>query len=231
MSNFLRWFAVSATLLFMLSAVGVSEGSAQGPGPLREVLKRMEDHYQKLSSLKASVKMDKFNSQLGEHDVSEGTTIYIPQKGKDALVRVDWSKPLQESLAVVNKVYVLYRPHLKQAIKGNVGSGKVKEDNAFKFLNMSRAQLQANYTVNYIGVENVEGGTATWHLELIPKMASRYKSADLWVDKDGMPIQAKVVENNNDATTVLLSNLQKNITIRTSDIQIQLPKGTKIVDG
>ena len=230
MKKFLRVSLIAAAIAFMFGGMAVTQSQAQ---VLREVLKRMEDHYQKLTSLRANVKMDKYNSQLDEHDVSEGTTIYVPQKGRDALVRVDWVKPLQESLAVVNKEYVLYRPHLKQAIRGKVGKAQssAKANSALGFMNMSKAQLQANYTINYLGQENVEGGTPTWHLQLIPKAATSYKSAELWVDGNGMPIQAKVIENNNDGTTVLLSNLQKNITIRTSDIPINLPKGTKIIEG
>jgi outer membrane lipoprotein-sorting protein len=98
-------------------------------------------------------------------------------------------------------------------------------------MNMSKAQLQANYTVKYLGQANVAGGIPTWHLELVPKTAQKYKSAELWVDGNGMPIQAKVVENNNDTTTVLLSNLQKNVTLNASIFKIDLPKGTKIVKG
>jgi outer membrane lipoprotein-sorting protein len=223
------------SLLVMISFFGIAavkDASAQGV--LREILKRMEDHHQKLTSLRANVKMDKFNAQLGEHDISEGTTIYVPQKGRDALVRVDWTKPLQESLAIVNKEYVLYRPHLKQAIRGKVNKAQNSAKgagSALAFMNMSKAQLQANYTVNYLGQENLSNGTPTWHLELIPKTATSYRSAELWVDGNGMPVQAKVIENNNDSTTVLLHNLQKNVNIRLGDIPISPPKGTKVIEG
>ncbi len=47
-----------------------------------------------------------------------------------------------------------------------------------------------------------------------------------------MPVQAKVVENNNDATTVLLSSLQKNQTINAKVFKIDYPKkSTKIIKG
>ena len=53
--------------------------------------------------------------------------------------------------------------------------------------------------------------------------------ADLWVDGNGMPVQAKITEKNNDTTLVLLSNMQKNVTIKASEFKINLPKGTKII--
>jgi outer membrane lipoprotein-sorting protein len=46
-----------------------------------------------------------------------------------------------------------------------------------------------------------------------------------------MTIQAKIVENNNDSTTVLLSNLQKNVNLDPSKFKVNIPKGTKEVKG
>ena len=69
----------------------------------------------------------------------------------------------------------------------------------------------------------------TWHLELTPKAPQSYKSADLWVDGNGMPIQARIMEKNNDTTTVYLSNLQKNVTINASGFKVEMPKNIKCV--
>jgi len=223
--------AIAVTLFF--SAFTVIQTKAQG-GPLNEILKRMDEHNKALSSLQASVKMNKFNSQLDEHSVTEGTAKYLPLKGRDALVRIDWLKPLEESLAVVNKQYVLYRPRLKQAIIGKVDSAKSGgkgANNALAFINMSKDQLKANYNIKYLGQENVSGGIPTWRLELTPKTATNYKIAELWIDGNGMPIQAKVIEGNNDSTTVFLSNLQKNGALKTDVFIIKLPKDVRKIDG
>lgn len=235
MKSFLRinLAVIAATLFF--SAFNATQTNAQAGNPLPEILRRMDNNNKALITLQASVKMDKFNSQLGEHDVTEGTAKYLPQKGRDALVRIDWSKPVQESLAVVNKQYVMYRPSLKQVLTGNVEnakSGGKGANNALAFINMSKEQLKANYTIKYIGQETVSGGTQTWHLELTPKNKTNYKFADLWVDGDGMPIQAKVTENNNDTTTVFLSNIKKNEQINTKIFVIDYPKKTtKVIKG
>ncbi len=233
MKSFLRLSLTAIAVTLFFSAITVTETKAQG-GPLNEILKRMDEHNKALTTLQSNVKMDKFNSQLGEHDVYEGTAKYLPLKGRDALVRIDWAKPVQESLAVINKQYTLYRPRLRQAIIGKVDSAKSGgkgANNALAFINMSKEQLRSNYTIKYIGLENVSGGTPTWHLELTPKTATSYKSAELWVDGNGMPIQAKVIENNKDATTIFLSNLQKNISLKTDVFVIKLPKDTKRIDG
>jgi outer membrane lipoprotein-sorting protein len=148
-------------------------------------------------------------------------------------VRVDWTKPVEEMLVVRNGQYMLYRKRLKQAIIGKVNAAQDsgKANNALAFMNMSKAQLKANYSIKYLGEETVSNGVKTARLELTPKNATSYKLAEIWVDADGMPVQAKVTESNNDTTTVLLSNIQKNITINADIFDPTLPKNIVKVAG
>ena len=93
-------------------------------------------------------------------------------------------------------------------------------------MNMSKEQLKANYDVKFIGEETVSDGTQTFHLELTPKAAASYKVANLWIDKDGAPRQAKITERNNDTTTVLLKNIQTNVRIDPAIFKIKPAPGT-----
>lgn len=228
MNKILRFGSVALTLMFVFGVFAATETKAQ----LQNILNTMDTHNKLLKSLQADVKMGKYNSQLEENDITEGAIKYLPGSEKNMYVRIDWTKPVVESLAVANGQYVLYTPRRQQAIVGKVdkAQGSAKANGALAFMSMSKAQLKANYNVKYIGQENV-GTVPTWHLELTPKAAGSYKQADLWVDGNGMPIQAKVIERNNDATTVLLTNLQKNITIQSEDFVLSPPKGTKIIKG
>jgi outer membrane lipoprotein-sorting protein len=144
-------------------------------------------------------------------------------------VRIDWTQPVEEQISVIGDVYELYRPRLKQVITGRVNGSKnnAAAGGALSFMSMSKQQLTANYDVNYIGEEQVGGGVATWHLQLIPKARTSYKSADLWVDANGMPLQAKIIEHNNDTTTVLLSNIEKNITLSSKIFSLDYPSNVK----
>jgi len=220
-----------AVAVFGLSAVSAN---AQAAGPLREILNRMDSMNKSLTSLKADVRMDKLNSQLGETDTTSGSTSYLPKTAKRVMyVRIDWVKPVSENIVIIGDSYRLFRPRLNQVIEGKVDrSGKDNKvpGNALAFMSMSKAQLQANYTVNYLGQENA-GGASTWHLELIPKTKTSYKSAELWVNSNGMPVQAKVIEQNNDSTTVLLSNIQQNVTVSASEFQLKLPANVKKVQA
>lgn len=231
MKSYLKLSLAAIALTLFFNVFAVTETKAQGA--LQEILNRMDTHNKALSSLQANVKMVKYNPQIDQESAQEGTVKYAPQKGRDALVRIDWMKPVEESLAVVNKEYILFRPRLKQYISGKVSdakSGGKSANNALAFINMSKAQLKANYEIKYLGQENVSGGTLTWRLELTPKTATNYKTAELWVDGNGMPIQAKVIEGNNDTTTVFLSGLQKNEKIRAESFTINT-KGAKKVAG
>lgn len=218
--------AVVGIVAFFAAA---SEASAQGT--LREVYKRMDAAYKNLSSMKANVKMEKKDAQLGEVDTYEGSVLYVKKTGKNANIKVEWEKPSRESLVVKDGKYVLYKHSTNQAITGSASDakGSSKTDNSLAFLNMNSAQLKANYDIALAAEETVASGEKTWHLVLTPKAKSKYKQADLWVNADGYPIQSKITETNNDTTTVLLSSMKPNVKVDLAEFTLNLPKTVKVV--
>jgi outer membrane lipoprotein-sorting protein len=195
----------------------------------------MDTHNKSLKSVKSKLQMAKTDVAIGETDLKDGELNYRPGRTETEIyVRINWMTPVKEELAVANGQYVLHRPSIKQAIVGKVDSVKGKNSKAggvLAFMSMTKAQLAANYEVKYIGEETVKSGANTWHLLLTPKNPTCYKSAVLWVDANGLPVQARIVEKNNDTTTLLLSNIQKNVTIKGSQFKISPPKGTAIIKG
>jgi outer membrane lipoprotein-sorting protein len=219
-------FAVAVAFFF--GALSVSNADAQA---LNEILDRMENHKNALQSLEADVMMSKYDSTLKLSDDVSGSTYYLPGKGRNATVRIDWKKP-KETLVVKDSKYILYRPDLKQAITGKVSDKdkNTKTSSALDFMSMSKSELKNNFEIQkldnaFIGKEEV------WHLKLSPKTKKSYEYAEIWVDGNGMPLQAKVVERNNDSTTVRLSNVKKNIRIDAALFKLKLPKGTQMIDG
>jgi outer membrane lipoprotein-sorting protein len=232
MKRHIRSGLISA--VFGIIAFAAAAPSAHGQGILSKILERMDLNNKSLQSIKADVTMAKHNPQLNVTDVSIGSTSYLLKSGKrDRYVRIDWVKPMEEQVAVIGDRYELYRKHTNQVITGTVNKAKnnAAAGGALAFLNMSREQLKANYTVQYLGEEQVKGGVPTWRLLLTPKVQSSYKTAELWVDKDGMPRQAKVTELNNDTTTVLLENIQKNVTLRAEVFKLNYPKNAKRIQA
>lgn len=213
--------------------IGVFAGATPAQGPLGQILDRLDIHNKALSSVRSDVTMVKHNSQLGVSDTYLGSTSYVPKTAKKAkgrmYVRLDWTKPAVEQISIIGEDYKLYKPSINQVYIGKVASAKKgpSVSGPLAFMHMSKEQLRANYTTRYIGEEQISGGIKTWHLELIPKSPTSYKSADLWVDGDGMPRQAKIVEQNNDTTTILLTNIQKNIKIKPDIFKLKYPSSVK----
>lgn len=216
---------VSLSVGFLLITGFAGQAKAQ---VLNEILRRMDSNNKSLQSLASTVTMVKTNVQLGDSDTSVGVTSYLTKTAK-RYIRIDWTKPVEEKISVIGDDYELYRPRLNQVITGKVGKAKnsASVGGALSFMNMSKEQLKSNYSIRYLGEEQVTGGIPTWHLELTPKAATTYKIAELWVDGNGMPIQAKIVEHNSDTTTVLLSSIQKNPVLKGDIFKLNYPSSVK----
>jgi len=203
-------------------------------GQLNQILDRMDLHNRNLTSLQATVTMIKYNAQIDETDpVYRGKVWYTPGKAKNrANIRIEWTSPVNETLVVANGQYKLFRPKLRQGFEGNVDRARSNSAAAgpLAFLSMTRDQLRTNYTVRWIGPERVDSGKiATTRIELTPKNREQYKRADLWIDSSGMPVQARIVANNNDTTTLTITNETKNRSIDSKIFNFKFPSGTRII--
>jgi outer membrane lipoprotein-sorting protein len=220
---------VVALLLVTVALSTPTDVNAQGAGLVSSVLNKLERNHQTLKSLRASVDMVKYNAQIGDEDKYKGVVLYLPAAGRNAYVRVDWSFPQKETLAVADGQFTLFRPRLNMAYKGKAGTGRGKSSAAFEFMNMSRAQLAARYDVQDMGQETLWGGVSTQHVKLVPKGGANFKWAEAWVDAGGMPVQTKVVEKNDDSTSVRLTNLQRNASIPLEQFFLKLDASVKII--
>jgi outer membrane lipoprotein-sorting protein len=221
-----------ALLVIALVAVPVPRTDAQA-GLVSSIYSRMQRNQQSLKSLSADISMVKYNSQIKDSDEFYGTVKYIPVGGKSAFVRLEWTKPQHEILTVSNGVYVFFRPRLNQAISGTTNSVKSSKDNdVLALLNMSTTQLQTRFgEPQNFSKETLWGGVSTDHFKVVPKGAAGYNYIELWVDDSGMPVQTKMVEKNNDSTTVRLTNVAKNQIIDKGIFEQKLDPSVKKVKG
>ena len=225
-------------LLAILAGVSIISSpratNGQSAGLVSSVLNRMERNRQSLKSLKASLSMEKYNSQLRDKDNYSGWVLYVPASGRDASVRIEWQTPQHEILAVSNGKYTLFRPRLNTAIVGRSGSvkGNGAAGGVLEMMYMTRQQLEAKFQpVQDVREETLWGAVSTIHLTLVPKGNSSFKYAEIWVDSAGMPVQTKIVEKNDDATTMRLSGMERNLKISADEFNIKLDSGVKIVKG
>jgi outer membrane lipoprotein-sorting protein len=206
--------------------------NAQSAGLVSSVLNNMERNRQSLRSLRASLSMEKYNAQLRDSEQYSGVVLYIPGSGRDASVRIEWQKPQHEILAVANGQYTLFRPRLNVAYKGSSKSSKNKAGGVLEMMYMTKQQLEARFQpVKDVREETLWGGVKTTHVTLVPKGNASFKYAEIWVDSAGMPVQTKIVEKNDDATTMRLSSLERNLKISADEFSVKLDSNVKIVKG
>jgi len=224
--------------LLLAIATGVSiistpkATNGQSAGLVSSVLNRMERNRQSLKSLKASLSMEKYNAQLRDKDQYVGTVLYMPATGRSASVRIEWQRPQHEILAVSNGKYTLFRPRLNVAYQGSSNSKNNKAGGILDMMYMSKQQLEAKFQpVQDVREETLWGGVSTIHLTLVPKGNAGYKYAEIWVDSSGMPVQTKMVEKNDDTTTMRLSGMERNLKISEGEFSIKLDPSVKIVKG
>jgi len=231
-----RLVPLSIVLVLLASAFISSPNNANGQsaGLVSSVLNRLERNRNSLKSLKASLSMEKYNSQLRDRDQYNGWVAYVPGSGRQASVRIEWQKPQHEILTVANGKYILFRPRLMQAIIGQSGSmkGNPAAAGVLNMMYMSRQQLEAKFQpVQDVREETLWGGVSTIHLTLIPKGNDGYKYAEIWVDSNGMPVQTKIVEKNDDSTTMRLSGMERNVKISSDEFNQKLDSSVKIIKG
>jgi outer membrane lipoprotein-sorting protein len=225
---------VAIVIASSLAIASPTTANGQAAGLVSSVLNRMEQNRQSLKNLRAGISMEKYNAQLRDSDRYKGVVLYMPAPGRDASVRIEWSSPQHEILSVADGKYILFRPRLGTAIvgkskdmKGKAGAGGILE-----MMYMSRQQLETRFQpLQDVREETLWGGVSTIHLTLVPKGSTSFKYAEIWVDSSGMPVQTKIVEKNDDATTLRLTDLEKNRRISPDEFKINLDSEVKIVKG
>jgi outer membrane lipoprotein-sorting protein len=206
--------------------------NGQGAGLVSSVLNRLEKNRASLKSLRAGIVMEKYNSQIGSSDRYTGVVLYVPGAGRNASVKLEWKSPQHEIIAVSNGKYTVFRPRLGTAIQGSQKNAPSNTTGILDMMYMSRQQLETKFQpIQDVREETLWGGIGTIHVTLVPKGNAGYKYAEVWIDNSGMPVQTKIVEKNDDSTTMRLTALEKNIPIPNVDLQIKLDSSVKIVKG
>jgi outer membrane lipoprotein-sorting protein len=231
-----RVFSLVFAMLVMLGAVApgnYGKASGQSAGLVSSVLNRMERNRQSLKSLRAGISMEKYNAQLRDADRYIGTVVYMPSGGREAAVRIEWNSPQHEILAVNKGKYTLYRPRLRMAYVGNAKDrDRNKAGGILEMMYMSRQQLEVRFQpVQDVREETLWGNISTIHLTLVPKGNASFKYAEIWVDSSGMPVQTKIVEKNDDATTMRLTKMERNPKVADEEFSLKLDSNVRIVKG
>ncbi len=233
-----KFLTFSLAVAVMASALAVFSGrsaNAQIPGLVSSAISRMEKNKRGLKSMRANITMEKYNSQLRDTDKYQGVVLYIPggAGNTSASVRLEWTSPKHEIMVSSNGNYTAYQPRLKQAFQGKTSRIKSERDSdVLALINMSASQLRSKFgEFQDVREETLWGGVWTQHFKALPNGSASYQYIEVWVDKDGMPVMTKMVEKNGDATTVRLSDVQRNPSIPMDQFKLNLDSSVKIIKG
>src|SRR5262249_15922108 len=112
------------------------------------------------------------------------------------------------------------------------GSVRGKDGDVMALISMSGAQLRTKFgEFQDSREETLWGGVWTRHFKAIPNGPASYKYIEIWIDKEGMPVQTKMVEKNDDSTTVRLTNVEGNPSIPMDQFKLSLDSNVKIIKG
>lgn len=227
--------AIIAGISLLFAGVDHRADANAQPQLLTGILNKMEKAHQDLKSLKAEMVLEKTNTQIGVTDSEYGQLLYKPgtSKSKQKL-RIDYTKPSKDILAVDGDNFVFYQPRINQAFKGLASKySKGKQGGFAQFitigLNGSLKSASGKYNISFVKDELVEG-MMTSMLRLTPKSNDQFASIDIWVNQqNGFPVRFCGTERNGDLTMVTLKNSQLNTNMSNDAFALNLPSGTKVV--
>ncbi|HUF05372.1 MAG TPA: outer-membrane lipoprotein carrier protein LolA [Aridibacter sp.] len=217
-------------VLALLVLAFASPETAKAQGVATGVLQRMQDHNRSIRTLNADLRRVKYDVLLKLTTLDQsGTLYYIPGETNKAYVRIDWKDP-DETLLVVLSKFWFYQKNLNQYYHGKINnSDKAKGVDALSFLGKSRKELAAEFRTIFEGREKVDGVAAD-HIRLIPKGEAKFREVELWVDTEGMPIRIKIIEKNNDSTTLAFSSIKKDIRMNADLFKWRPPSNAKKIN-
>ena len=236
MKRFMSLAIIAGISLLFTGADRRADVKAQ-PQLITGILNKMRKAHQELKSLKAEIIQEKTNTQIGVTDSTFGQLLYKPGAGKSKQkLRIDYTKPSQDILAVDGDKFVYYQPRINQAVRGLASKlTKGKQDGLAhiltKVLSGSLESMSSEYELSFVKDEMVEG-VMTSMVRAIPKSNNQFKSIDIWINQQtSIPVRFSATERNSDVTMFTFKNMKLNENVSDERFKLSLPSETKIVNN
>ncbi len=219
-----------------LSLAGADRRANAQPQILTGILNKMRKANQDLKSLKAEIIQEKTNTQIGVTDTTQGQLVYKPGPGNsNRKLRIDYTKPSQDILAVDGDSFIYYQPRIKQAVKGITSKvSKGKQDGLAQILSAvlsgSLESASGEYESSLIKSDEMINGIMTSMMRAIPKSNKQFTKIDIWISQQTwIPVRFSATERNGDVTVFTFKNMQLNAEVPNNMFNLKLPSGTEIL--
>jgi outer membrane lipoprotein-sorting protein len=200
-------------------------------GDLDAVLSRIDKAGAAFRGMSAKVHRVSHTAVINEDNVDSGTILVKRPKLRDLRMLIDVTDPDPRTVAFQGSKLEVYYPKINTVQEFDV-AGKNRElaDQFFLIgFGTSRAELQASYTLRYVGPDTIDG-QKTDRLELIPKskdILQHLTKFELWISAAGYPIQQKFYLPGGDYQLATYSDVKINPDLPDSALKLRLPKSVK----
>jgi outer membrane lipoprotein-sorting protein len=203
--------------LLFLSLPGHVWAQTSGSPDLQKVLTELNTAAAKFLSAQADFSWEQYQSVVQETDVQTGTIYFERKKGftsTAAYLKEDNGQPAPKTIVFDGEQVKFYQPSIKQLTIMKAGANRGQWES---FLTLgfggSGTDLQANWKVNLVGMENMNGVQVA-QLDLIPvqaKVLDLFSHVTIWVDPTrGINYKQVFYEPGGDKRTTTYKNIRYN---------------------
>ena len=199
-----------------------SSGMILSEGKSQAALQSVQEHYQRIRTVKASFQQRSYLKSLDLEELSSGNLL-LEMPGK---LFWEYQKPESQTFLLLNNEFQLYQPVDQQLIVQNVASS-FTSDIPVSFL-LGVGDLSKRFSV----IQGCQRGEAI-SLTLIPNLndAGALKTLKIrFHAEDYFPETTEIVDADGNRTTVRIYDRALGVPLSVKDFQINIPDGTDIQD-
>jgi outer membrane lipoprotein-sorting protein len=208
---------------------GMPFGASGAEDPLQAVLMRMDRASLNFKWMTASVQKTAYTAVIDESETECGRIQVLRPKPHELKIRFDFEPPDVKQVSIDGAKAEIYYP--KSNSTQTVVIGKQTKPMVEQLLLLgfgsSSQDLQAGYTVRYIGPETA-AGEAAQRIELTPKdkeMLQHFKKIELWIsDSSGIAVQQKFYEPGKNYNLAVFTHIDLQTRVSEADLKLKIPK-------
>ena len=192
-----------------------------------DVLAKLDQSSSKFTSMTAGLTRLTYTKVIDDKSIEQGQIALKKVGPRDIQVLINFEKPDPRTVSFRGRKAEILYPKLKTVQEIDLGK---RTDLIDQFLlvgfGTSGQELQSNYTVKYVGEENVAGQKAH-RMQLTPRK-EKIQAMELWIaDSGGYPLQQKFVQPSGDYYVFTYQDVKLNPQLGDEAFKLKVPKGYK----
>ena len=208
-----------------------------GSADLQKIITELNAAAAKFVSAQADFAWDQFTAVVEDHEIQTGTIYFERKKSVTYMaldIKQDNGKDAPKTVVYDGTVVKFYQPLIKQLTTMKAGANRGQFES---FLTLgfggSGADLEKNWKVSLLGVENMDGVSVA-KLDLVPKeqkVQDMFTHVTIWVEPSrGINHKQIFYQASGDLRTTTYKNIRYNSPVPADVFQIKPAPGTNFVE-